>query len=175
MKRVTAHVAAAFVIAMLAVTAFATVTVFAEDKPGNPGHHYGEISNPGHHYGQLKHKHTPTPTPSPNPGPSTNPTSNPGTHPGSSGPSNQLAGANPGGDSSTSAPSGVQDPVLGLPSQTQPSGQVTFANASSGDALWWLILLVLPALLVVWLLALAMIARTLEKGRRAQAAATATA
>jgi hypothetical protein len=40
--------------------AMAPMTALA-DNPGNPGHHYGQISNPGHHYGQLKHPKTPPP------------------------------------------------------------------------------------------------------------------
>ena len=36
------------------LVALAPATVLA-DNPGNPGHHYGQISNPGHHYGQFKH------------------------------------------------------------------------------------------------------------------------
>ena len=40
--------------------AMAPTTALA-DNPGNPGHHYGQISNPGHHYGQLKHPKTPPP------------------------------------------------------------------------------------------------------------------
>lgn len=47
----------------VAVMALAPVTALADD-PGNPGHHYGQISNPGHHYGQFKHpKSLPSPTP----------------------------------------------------------------------------------------------------------------
>ena len=47
------------------LVALAPTTVLA-DNPGNPGHHYGQISNPGHHYGQFKH---PSPRPSPTPAP----------------------------------------------------------------------------------------------------------
>ncbi len=43
--------------------AMAPTTVLA-DNPGNPGHHYGQISNPGHHYGQFKHSGTQVPPPS---------------------------------------------------------------------------------------------------------------
>lgn len=49
--------------AALALAALAPATVLA-DNPGNPGHHYGQLSNPGHHYGQLKHNSTlPSPPP----------------------------------------------------------------------------------------------------------------
>jgi hypothetical protein len=43
--------------------ALAPTTALA-DNPGNPGHHYGQISNPGHHYGQLKSSGTHVPSPS---------------------------------------------------------------------------------------------------------------
>jgi len=47
----------------VALMALAPTTALAKD-PGNPGHHYGQISNPGHHYGQLTHpKSQPSPTP----------------------------------------------------------------------------------------------------------------
>jgi hypothetical protein len=50
--------------------ALAPATAVA-DNPGNPGHHYGQISNPGHHYGQLKHPMTaPLPPPGGQPSPS---------------------------------------------------------------------------------------------------------
>ena len=47
----------------IALLALAPTTALA-DNPGNPGHHYGQISNPGNHYGQLKHSGVQVPPPS---------------------------------------------------------------------------------------------------------------
>jgi pilus assembly protein Flp/PilA len=62
--------------AALGFVALAPMTALA-DNPGNPGHHYGQLSNPGHHYGQLKHQPAPSPTPRLTPPP----TPQPATHP----------------------------------------------------------------------------------------------
>jgi len=58
--------------AVLAIVALAPTTALA-DNPGNPGHHYGQLSNPGHHYGQLKHQPAAPPTLHPTPPPTSHP------------------------------------------------------------------------------------------------------
>lgn len=65
----------------LAIAAQAPAAALA-DNPGNPGHHYGQLSNPGHHYGQLKHGST-VPSPPPIAVPSVPPVIHPipATHP----------------------------------------------------------------------------------------------
>ena len=170
MKRVSVHVAAATALVSAALVVFATATVYAKDLPsgraGNPGNHYGEISNPGHHYGQFKHQ-PPVTTPSPQPQPQ--PTPGPATHPVTGG-QGSAAVASPVAPAPT-AGSSVPDLPIMLPPATHPSGNISFADASSQDSLWWLILLILPALLAVWVIVAGRIVQRLTQTRREAAAA----
>lgn len=180
MKRVLAHVTAATVFAALALVMAGPLTALAKDEPGNrlgedgnQGHHYGQISNPGHHYGQLKHHHqNPPPGPSPNPVP--NPGHNPASNPGGSGSKTvNVIVRDPGSVAPAAQTSSDPDVTISLPAQNQAAARAG-DNALPADALDWLILLILPALIAVWLIALVGIARKLT-GRRQTVRAAALA
>jgi len=173
LKRVFAHVIAATVFAALALVVATPLTAMAKDEPGNrlgedgnQGHHYGQISNPGHHYGQLRHQHqTPPPSPSPNPAP--NPGHNPASIPGGQGSNTANAIAHHTGSVAPAAQtSGVPDVTIVLPVQNQAAGR-TADSAIPADDLWWLILLIVPALIAVWLIAFGGISRKLAGRRQA--------
>ena len=129
------------------------VSVYADEKPGNPGHHYGEISNPGHHYGQLKHKDAQTPPPATSRPPATSST--------------------PPGHVSSGLPSSDPAPAAGIPdlASTLPVSNVLPRQATaktppvSRDWTSWLILLILPALVAVWLMVFARAALTAARLR----------
>lgn len=171
MQRVSAHVAAAFVLVSVAFV-FSTIGVLAKENPGhhygkenNPGNHYGQLSNPGHHYGQLKHA-TPPPVPSPPP----LPTPNPVTHPGAPGDvfvqlTTTIPGLTDGGAST------LPDVPVTLPPQDQTAGRQAASDAAAGNALEWLILFVLPALLAIWAIVFARIAMAATRRRRTARAA----
>lgn len=151
MNRIAAHVLAALIVASVAFVAM-SASVLAKENPGNhygkdgnPGNHYGQISNPGHHYGQLKHSKTPSPTPNPNP--NTQPVTQTGTGGGSTVTNDAATPSLADGGSTGSLPI-----ALTLPSQNQTSGRFA-PELPAANVLDWLILLILPALLAVWLIA----------------------
>lgn len=183
MKRVFAHVVPALVLMSVAVLLLSPA-VYAKDVPsgrdGNPGNHYGEISNPGHHYGQLKHQPVPTPVPTPAPSPNPLPTPKPVTHPATGGThtgtqtgSHGVGAPSPGavrGDT----PSQIDAPVV-FPPVTRPSDNIAVANQDRGDDLWWLVLLILPALMAVWLIVAGRLVQRLGRSRRSTSAAMSAA
>ncbi len=126
--------------------------------PYDNGHHYGQLSNPGHHYGQLKHHKTPPVTP-PSPGPKPKP--NPG-------PVGTLAHHNlgSGAQPTTGESSWIPDFSLLLPAPTALSDQVQFGDWARGSDQDWLLLVILPALLAVWLWVFARAARSASRRRR---------
>jgi hypothetical protein len=171
MPRVSAHVAAATALASAALVVFATATVYAKDVPsgraGNPGNHYGEIDNPGHHYGQHKHQ-PPVTAPSPPPQPRSTP--GPVTQP-PAGSVAITASSRPAAAAGASSP----DLALGLPAATHPADNVAFANPTPQDPLWWVVLLILPALLAVWMIVAGRMVQRLTRTRNRPAAALAGA
>jgi hypothetical protein len=184
LKRVLAHVTAATVFAALALLIAAPLTALAKDEPGkrsgedgNQGHHYGQISNPGHHYGQLKHHHqSPPPSPSQVPAPTPNPGHNPASNPGGSGAKKlNVIVRDPGSVAPAAQTSGDPDVTISLPAQNQAAARAG-DNALPADALDWLILLILPALIAIWIIAFIGIARKLTGRKQAvRAAALASA
>lgn len=153
MKRAAARVAASFALASTAALMLSSVAAFAQILPGNPAHHYGEISNPGHHYGQQRH-HPPAPSPTPNPVPTPNPmsTPNPASKP-SQPPTGSGAHGTNAGTPASHASLGVANAgvgTIGVPAQDQR--KVRAVTEIPGSPIWldWLILLVLPVLLAVW-------------------------
>ena len=167
MKYVAARVAATAAMASIASLLLTAASVYADEKPGNPGHHYGEISNPGHHYGQLKHTLVgPPPTQAPPPTTTTQPQAPPpATHPagtGHTGAADPTAGTNP---DSADLPATVPNSAL------QPVQVIAKTAPVSNDWVSWLILLILPALLVVWVIVFAR--ATLTAVRRWSATPTA--
>ena len=182
MNRAIAQVAAAIALAVAGAVVVMPLAAFAKDnpgtpsgRPGNPGHHYGEISNPGHHYGQLKHHPAPTPNPSPNPtpNPTTHPTTNPGHHTGTPQPAVVLAGH--GATSSETVSSGVSDVTIGAPAQNQVQNSAATEIPANVWDLEWLLLLILPALLAIWVIVAARIVRSALRRRAAPAAGLAPA
>jgi hypothetical protein len=151
MQRVFAQVTTAFVVASAAVLLL-SVSAFAGD---NPGHHYGKYGNPGHHYGQLKHK-TPPPT--------QNPTSDPAT-----GHSSGAGGSSNGGGLTNTSLVDVKITVIvpALPALLRAQGGSVDSGLAPGGGLDWLILVILPALMAVWLVAFTRLARVLG-GRRSR-------
>ena len=155
MKYVAARIAAGAVLTTTASLLLTVVNVYAADKPGNPGNHFGEISNPGHHYGQLKHQ----PTPSPSAAPTSTPPTSTGQPPASA-PSGTTSG---GG--STDPAGAVSIGVAALPATlpvSNPQSTTAGINAPARlpDGLSWLILVILPALIAVWLMVFARAALT---------------
>ena len=117
--------------------------------PDDNGHHYGQLSNPGHHFGQLKHHQAPPPAPAPNPAPRPGPKPHPVTG-GST--ANDSGGTASSVGHSTDETSGVPDLPVTLPLQNVGAGQIDFGYPPDGNKLDWLLLVILPALLAIWLL-----------------------
>jgi hypothetical protein len=157
MHHVPARVAATAVLIASAAILLSAASAFAKSDPDNPnGGHDGLVNNPGHHYGQLRHQ-SPSPVPSPNPTPA--PTSTPVTQ--SPAPTAVPAGV-PAPQTQPQATSKIPDVPVSL--SPQPSGQVSVvAPRPAGDGLWWLILLILPLLLAIWVV---VAARLLSNGLR---------
>ncbi len=117
--------------------------------PDDNGHHYGQLSNPGHHFGQLKHHQAPPPAPAPNPAPRPGPKPHPVTG-GSS--ANHSAATGTSAGQPTNETAGVPDLPVTLPLQNVGAGQIDFGYPPDGNKLDWLLLVILPALLAIWLL-----------------------
>ena len=113
--------------------------------PDDNGHHYGQLSNPGHHFGQLKHHQAPPPAPAPRPGPKPHPVTG-----GSS--ANHSAATGTSAGQPTNETAGVPDLPVTLPLQNVGAGQIDFGYPPDGNKLDWLLLVILPALLAIWLL-----------------------
>lgn len=162
MPRVAARFATSAVMVAIALVLFSTTLVYAKGDPDNPnGSHDGLLNNPGHHYGQLKHQQPPPPVPNPLPTPA--PTRAPVP------PQSPAATAQPAGHPSPHAQSQPTSKVPDLPATlpAQPSGQISVAAARpAGDGLWWLVLLVLPLLLVIWVLVFTRLALRAALGLR---------
>src|SRR5205823_13438854 len=121
----------------LALVALAPATALA-DNPGNPGHHYGQLSNPGHHYGQLKHR-SPTPVVLPSPPPLVLPST---LHPQAVKP--QAAGT----ALSVGSAAKLAGPVVQTPVQAAaPPPGVTIAPAPLPERNLWLTVIVVAAML----------------------------
>jgi hypothetical protein len=132
--------------ASIALLVASATTALADANPNNEGNHYGQIANPGHHYGQLKHHPTPPPSANPQsapqPTPHTNPTP-PAVHPATGTTTTAANSANP---VVAAKPQGDVAPA------TFPS--IILINAApSPNALWWLVLAILPVLAIIWLIA----------------------
>lgn len=111
-------------------------------------------NNHGHHYGQLKHQHLPAPNPPPvvpaittqAPGPTT------ASH-------LSTGGSAPAVEPITTIPLPVADPI-----------QVVASRPARNPDISWLVLLILPALLAVWLMVFARGAMTVSRFMRRTAA-----
>lgn len=151
-------------IAMLLLT---SVAVYAGDGD-NSGHHYGKTDNPGHHYGQLKHREAPPPT-TKTPPPSSTQTPPQATTPSGAG---HASGSSSASDPAAPTSAGAADPPATVPvSNLQPAHVTAKTAPPDRDRLSWLVLLILPALLAVWLMVFARAAVTAVKRRRVPQAA----
>jgi hypothetical protein len=138
----------------------------------NQGHHYGKLNNPGHHYGQLKHHHhtpAPSPQPQPNPQPAPQPQSGPAT---GAHYRTLVAATQPETFSIGGAMVGIPNFPIVFPVATERGAQIAFAPAGPGGTTDWLILVVLPLLLAIWLLVMARLALAAARRRRQAQPAT---
>jgi hypothetical protein len=146
---ISIRIAAVASLSSLALVAASPVDAFAAPNPNNHGHHYG----------QLKHQRVtspPPPAPAPTPHSVVQPTT-------SGAPISQAvragsAGAAPVEQAGTTLPDAIASPVapvIQLQQAAVPAGQLD-----------WLLLLILPSLLAVWLIAFVGLARGLFGVRR---------
>ena len=134
--------------------------------PDDNGHHYGQLGNPGHHYGQLKHNQSPPPATVPPPG---QPATRPQPLPGAPGAGNPARGATTV-DQAVGAASGISEMPVTLPVGSVGATQIGFGNPPAGNNQDWLVLVLLPALIAVWLLLVARGALDATRRRRKRAA-----
>ncbi|HET7421841.1 MAG TPA: hypothetical protein VFL27_15785 [Candidatus Dormibacteraeota bacterium] len=138
---------------------FATAaTAYADANPNNRGHHYG----------QQKHQHpAPTPAPTPAPQPSAHPT--PAIVP------PQSTVTQPAITPAAHQPAAAPTPAVTVPSPVSNRARITEPVAPAG-ADDWLLLLVLPTLIAVWLIAALGLARLASRlGKPAREVRTAPA
>ena len=151
--KVSIRIAAVASLSSLALVAATNVAVLAAPDPDNHGHHYG----------QLKHHPVTAPSPIPTPVPVPTPTSHPVVQPT---PSVAPVIPTPRPVNVPVAP--VQQPAaspqaspIAVPSPVQVTIQVSQAAAST-DENDWLLLLLLPTLIAIWLIAAVGLARRLS-------------
>jgi hypothetical protein len=183
LKHVPAHVAAMSFLVAIALMVLSAVTVSADPGPNNPGNHwgkccnpgnhYGQISNPGHHYAYGRYKHLPVPPP-PSPGPITNPGSHPNGNPAVTlkGAQGNVVGS--GGPLTAGETSTLPELPVVLPGQSSPQAQLA-ASAVGGGGQAWMLLLILPLLLAVWVIVAARLVQRALRGTRAREMAAAPA
>jgi hypothetical protein len=143
------RIAAVASISSLALVAASTVTASAAPNPNNHGHHYGQLKHP-------KVTTPPPPVPAPTPHPVATPSAVPVTHTPPAGivsavPIQQPAPASKAPDTVASPLS----PVIQLSQAADPAGQYD-----------WLLLVLLPTLLAIWLIALVGLVRRLSGARK---------
>ncbi|HEX2646761.1 MAG TPA: hypothetical protein VHO95_06010 [Candidatus Dormibacteraeota bacterium] len=141
MKRASARIATAVFSVVVFALAIGTLPVYADANPDNEGHHYGQIKHP-------KHPPVPTPTPAPTPAPVPLPSTNP-VHPTAPSTNPVVAPAGTAHSSKTA----VHVPVAGL-SPIHAQSRAGSKQPAPQDPLWWLVLVILPALMAIWLIAL---------------------
>lgn len=148
--QISIRIAAIASLSSLALVAASNITAFAAPDPDNHGHHYG----------QLKHHPVASPppvtVPTPHPIVQPAPTVAPVVHPTGAG----IVNAVP-----VQQPAPVSTPPEAITSPVAPVSQLNQA-ADPASQLDWLLLLILPSLLAVWLIALVGLARQLSGARR---------
>jgi hypothetical protein len=145
--QISIRIAAVASLSSLALVAASNITAFAAPNPNNHGHHYG----------QLKHHQVtspPPPVPVPTPHPVAQPTPNVA----------PVAHTAPAANVSA-VPAPVSTPPDPIASPITPVVVLNQASGSEGQ-LEWLLLLILPSLLAVWLIALVGLARRLSGARK---------
>jgi len=147
LKLAPARLAAAAVSALAFAIATATIPVYADANPNNEGHHYGQLKHP-------KTQPVPSPLPTPSPVPTTNPPST--IVPTTIVPAVKAITAGGSNHGASSSEPASQLPVASLTPIASPKGgsvRTSPAQPAPLDSLWWLVLLILPALLATWLMA----------------------
>lgn len=149
------RIAAIASLSTVALMVFTTATAYADANPDNRGHHYGQLKHP---------KVFPPPTPSPSPSPATNPGGQPA-------PTVHAAVAitvsKPAPISISLSVGPIASPVAS--GQIEPVAGLTPLAGNEDD---WLLLLILPSLIAVWLIAAVGLARRLSRiGRKSLVAA----
>ena len=148
--QISIRIAAVASLSSLALVAASNITAFAAPDPDNHGHHYG----------QLKHhpvaSPSPVPVPTPHPVVQPAPTVAPVVHPPGAGIINAVPVQHP-------AP--VSAPPEAITSPVAPVIELNQAP-DPGAQFDWLLLLILPSLLAVWLIAFVGLARQLSRVRK---------
>jgi hypothetical protein len=148
--QISIRIAAVASVSSLALVAASNITAFAAPDPDNHGHHYG----------QLKHQPVasppPVPVPTPHPVVQPAPTVAPVIH---------VPGAGVVNAVPVQQPAPVFTPPEAVTSPVAPVIQLNQA-ADAASQLDWLLLLILPSLLAVWLIALVGLGRKLSVARR---------
>jgi hypothetical protein len=148
--QISIRIAAVASLSSLALVAASNITAFAAPDPDNHGHHYG----------QLKHHPVasppPVPVPTPHPVVQPAPTVAPVVHPPGAGIINAVPVQHP-------AP--VSTPPEAITSPVAPVIELNQATVP-GTQFDWLLLLILPSLLAVWLIAFVGLARQLSGARK---------
>jgi hypothetical protein len=145
--QISIRIAAVASMSSLALVAASNISAFAAPDPDNHGHHYG----------QLKH-HQVTPPPSPVPVPTPHPVAQPTP--------NVAPVAHTAPAANVSAvPAPASTPPDPIASPVTPVIVLNQASGSEGQ-LEWLLLLILPSLLALWLIALVGLARRLSGARK---------
>jgi hypothetical protein len=143
------RIAAVASLSSLALVAASSITVSAAPNPNNHGHHYGQLKHP-------KVTTPPPPVPAPTPHPVATPSAVPLIHTPQAGivsavPIQQPAPASKAPDTVASPLA----PVIRLSQAAEPAGQYD-----------WLLLVILPTLLAIWLIALVGLVRRLSGARK---------
>ena len=128
--------------ALLLLAAAAATPVYADANPNNEGHHYGQLKHP---------KQVPSPNPIPTPVPTPAPVSSPAPV---TGPTPAVAHQGSGISnpvSSAALPAAAPAPVPAAAPESRANAPVAPAPR---DPMWWLVLVILPALLAIGLIAL---------------------
>jgi hypothetical protein len=137
-------------------------------NPDNNGHHYGWYNSNGHHYGLLKHHLLPPPAPVPGPAPAPAPKPKPKPHPSTGGTAGLITSSGQPGED---LPQNSDIPLVLPPVPEVLAPQVKVVASVPGDPLDWLVLVILPALLAIWLLIFARAALAAARRRpKAEAA-----
>jgi hypothetical protein len=150
--QISIRIAAVASLSALALVAATSITAFAAPDPDNHGHHYG----------QLKHHPVTAPPPVPLPAPASHPTVQ-------STPSVVAVVHTPRAGNVSAVPvqqpAPVSAPLNTIPTTVAPVIELNQAADSAGQY-DWLLLLILPTLLAVWLIALVGLARRLSATRK---------
>lgn len=147
--QISIRIAAVASLSSLVLVAASSITAFAAPNPDNHGHHYGQLK----HHRVTSPPPAPVPVPTPHPIVQPSPNVAPVIHTPRAGNVSAVQPAPVSAPSNTIAP--PEAPVIQLSQAADSAGQVD-----------WLLLLIVPTLLAVWLIAFAGLARRLSGARK---------